>query len=444
MKNTQDLLHGNIRRELIALTIPLVLGNILQQFYNTIDSFIVGRYVGTEAFAGIGVAGSIMNLFIFILNGGCNGMSIIFAELYGQKNYEKLRKESFLSLNAGGGFTIVLSVISLLVLYPVLALIQTPAEVEPYVVAYLRIIFIGLPATFLYNWCSAVLRAAGDTETPLWTLFIAMVMNLGLDIVFVLGLHMGTSGTALATVIAQLFSAIVCLWIMKKKHPIFFFGRKEMVMDLPLLKRTANFGAVSALHQSSIYIGKMLVQGAVNSGGTDIISAYTVTTRIEGFSNSFGDSGSTAISVFVAQNRGAGDKKRALKGFHQGLGLMIVFVIILSVLQVALTRGAVLLLMGNPSEVAMKNAVLYMNVISVFYILNFIGNAGVGFFRGIGKISVPVIGSTLHISIRVILSYLLIGKMGLEAVAFATGIGWISVVLYQIVVYRNVRKKGFI
>ena len=268
MKNTQDLLHGNIRRELIALTIPLVIGNILQQFYNTIDSFIVGRYVGTEAFAGIGVAGSIMNLFIFILNGGCNGMSIIFAELYGQKNYEKLRKESFLSLSAGGGFTIVLSIISLLVLYPVLGLIRTPLDVEPYVVVYLRIIFIGLPATFLYNWCSAVLRAA-------------------------------------------------------------------------------------------------------------------------------------------------------------------------------LTRGAVQLLMGNPSETVIKNAVLYMNVVSVFYILNFIGNAGVGFFRGIGKISVPVIGSTLHISIRVVLSYLLIGRMGLEAVAFATGIGWISVVLYQIVVYRKVRKQEF-
>lgn len=146
----------------------------------------------------------------------------------------------------------------------------------------------------------------------------------------------------------------------------------------------------------------------------------------------------------MAQNRGAGDKKRALKGFHQGLGLMIVFVIILSVLQATLTRGAVQLLMGNPSETVMKNAVLYMNVVSVFYILNFIGNAGVGFFRGIGKISVPVIGSTLHISIRVVLSYLLIGRMGLEAVAFATGIGWISVVLYQILVYRKVRKKGFI
>lgn len=123
-----------------------------------------------------------------------------------------------------GAFTIVLSIASLLVLYPVLGLIQTPLEVEPYVVAYLRIIFIGLPATFLYNWCSAVLRAAGDTETPLWTLFIAMCMNLALDVAFVLGLHMGTAGTALATVIAQLFSAGVCLWIMRKKHPIFFFS----------------------------------------------------------------------------------------------------------------------------------------------------------------------------------------------------------------------------
>lgn len=215
-------------------------------------------------------------------------------------------------------------------------------------------------------------------------------------------------------------------------------------MDLPLLKRTASFGAVSALHQSSVYIGKLLVQGAVNSGGTDIISAYTATTRIEGFTNSFGDSGSAAISVFVAQNRGAGDKKRALKGFHEGLVLMSLFVLILSVVQAAVTRGAVVLLMGEPSGKVIRNAVLYMNVVSVFYVLNFIGNAGVGFFRGIGKISVPVIGSTLHISIRVVLSYLLIGKMGLEAVAFATGIGWISVVVYQIVVYGNVRKKEFI
>lgn len=227
MTDTKDLMHGNIRKELIALTLPLVLGNILQQFYNTIDSFIVGRYVGTEAFAAIGIAGSIMNLFIFVLNGGCNGMSVIFAELYGQKNYEKLRRESFLSLAAGGGFTLVLSVLSLCALYPVLALIQTPADIEPYVVEYLRIIFIGLPATFLYNWCSAVLRAAGDTETPLWTLFIAMAMNLGLDFIFVLGIGMGTSGTALATVIAQLFSVAVCLGIMKKSILYFSSGEER-------------------------------------------------------------------------------------------------------------------------------------------------------------------------------------------------------------------------
>ena len=217
-----------------------------------------------------------------------------------------------------------------------------------------------------------------------------------------------------------------------------------MGMDLPLLKRTANFGAVSALHQSSIYIGKMLVQGAVNSGGTEIISAYTATTRIEGFSNSFGDSGSTAISVFVAQNRGAGDKKRAPKGFHQGLGLMIVFVIILSALQAALTRGAVQLLMGNPSETVMKNAVLYMNVVSVFYILNFIGNAGVGFFRGIGDLKVTLMSSFTNMAVRVIAAapMILLWNFGIEALPYSYLAGWVAMLLVETpLMIRIYRKK---
>ena len=215
-------------------------------------------------------------------------------------------------------------------------------------------------------------------------------------------------------------------------------------MDLPLLKRPANFGAVSALHQSSIYIGKMLVQGAVNSGGTEIISAYTATTRIEGFSNSFGDSGSTAISVFVAQNRGAGDKKRALKGFHQGLGLMIVFVIILSALQAALTRGAVQLLMGNPSETVMKNAVLYMNVVSVFYILNFIGNAGVGFFRGIGDLKVTLMRSFTNMAVRVIAAapMILLWNFGIEALPYSYLAGCVAMLLVETpLMIRIYRKK---
>ncbi len=439
MSSTKDLTKGAIKSQLIALTFPLIVGNILQQFYNTMDSFIVGRYVGHSAFAAVGVAGSIMNLFIFVLNGACNGISIIFAQLYGQKKWERLKRESFVSLLLGGIFTLGLSALSMFFLKPLVFAIQTPKNVRPYVFDYLWIILAGLLITFLYNWCSSALRAAGDTKTPLWTLIISMVLNLILDFIFVVFFKMGTAGTATATVLAQLISFICCLFMMRKKCPIFFFGTKDMKFDKVLIKKTANYGIVSALQQSSIYIGKLLVQGAVNTGGTDMISAYTATMRIEGFTNSFGDSGAAALSVFVAQNDGAGQKERAKKGFKEGMILLCLSSVILGILMILFTKEFVILLMGNPSEAVMQNAVMYMNIISVFYILCFIGSAYVGFFRGVGMVAVPVIGSTLQIAIRAVLSYIMISRFGLSAVAIATGIGWIAIVIFHTFIYR--RKK---
>ena len=445
MENTKDLLHGNIKKELITLMLPLILGNILQQFYNTIDSMIVGRYVGSTAFAAVGVAGSVMNLFLFMLNGGCNGISVIFAELYGQRKWNLLRRESFLSLVLGEGATVALSLMSLIFLSHILIVIKTPIEVMPYAHDYLWIILLGLPVTFFYNWCAAALQAAGDTRIPLYTLLGAMSLNTILDLVFVAGMHMGTSGTALATVIAQFTASVVCAAVMRKKHPEFFFGRKDLIMDPYLIKKTAKYGSVSALHQSSLYIGKLLVQGAVNTGGTSMISAYTATMRIEGFANSFSDSGSVAISVLIAQNHGAGKKDRVRAGLRHGLTVMIPLAITLSVLMILVTKPAVILLMGNPSAMVLKSADQYMMVISVFYFLCFTGSSFVGFFRGIGMVEVPVIGTIIQISVRVVISYLLIGSMELKAVALATGIGWTLIVLYQIFTYRRtLRKKNLL
>ena len=441
MENTKDLLHGNIKKELITLMLPLIMGNILQQFYNTIDSMIVGRYVGSTAFAAVGVAGSVMNLFIFMLNGGCNGISVIFAELYGQKKWELLRRESFLSLLLGGVTTIGLSMVSLTLLSRILTVIKTPAEVAPYAWDYLWIILLGLPVTFFYNWCAAALQAAGDTQIPLYTLLTSMLLNIVLDLLFVAGMHMGTSGTAIATVTAQFTASVICMAVMRKKHPEFFFGQKDLVMDTGLIKKTAKYGSVSALHQSSLYIGKLLVQGAVNTGGTDMISAYTATARIEGFANSFSDSGAVAISVFTAQNRGAGKKDRVRAGLRQGLTVMITLAVTLSILMILVTKKAVILLMGNPSATVLQNADEYIVIISFFYFLCFTGSSFVGFFRGIGRVEVPVIGTIIQISIRVVLSYLLIGTLGLKAVALATGIGWAVIVIYQIFTYRKTRRK---
>ena len=437
MGQTKDLLHGNIRRELIALMLPLIVGNILQQFYNTIDAMIIGHYVGSTAFAAVGVAGSVMNLFIFIINGGCNGMSVVFAELYGQRKWESLRKESFLSLLLGGGMAVFLSLVSTAALSGVLRILDTPADVTVHARKYLVIILLGLPVTFLYNWCAAALQAAGDTKTPLYTLMIAMCLNTALDLLFVAGFHRGTEGTAAATVIAQGLASVICLCIMRKKHMEYSFTRSDMGYDKTLIKRTARFGLVSALHQSSLYIGKLLVQGAVNTGGTDMIAAYTATMRIEGFANSFSDSGAAAISVFTAQNHGMGNKERCRAGFWKGLTVMLPLAVVLSVLMTVVTQKAVILLMGNPSPAVLQNADDYMLIISLVYVFCFTGSTFVGYFRGIGRVEVPVIGAILQISIRVILSYLWISRWGLKAVAMATGTGWMAIVLYQITVYRR-------
>lgn len=351
MNSTKDLLRGKITVQLISLILPLIIGNILQQFYNTIDSMIVGRYVGNTAFAAVGVAGSVMNLFIFMLNGGCNGISIIFAQLYGQKKWERLRRESFL--------------------------------------------LAGMPITFFYNCCAAMLQAAGDTKTPLYTLLIAMALNTVLDLVFAAEFHMGTSGTAMATVTAQLAASVSCVCVMKKKHSEFFFHSKDLIMDEYLMKKTAKFGLVSALHQSSLYIGKLLVQGAVNTGGTDMITAYTATMRIEGFANSFSDSGAASISVFVAQNHGVGDQERVRAGLRKGWKIMFALAVVLFILMIFIRKMAVLWLMGSSSKNVLENAGQYIIVISIFYFLCFTGSTFVAYFRGIGRVEVPVIGTIL-------------------------------------------------
>ncbi len=433
MRDTKnfEITRGGIGNQLALLAAPLILGNIFQQFYNMADSFIIGRYISHTAFAAAGVAGNIMNLFIFVINGGCNGISIIFAELYGEKNRSGLKKESFLSFSSGCFAAVGMGIVGGLTLDLLLNILQTPGDVKIFAREYLLVIYAGLPAAFIYNWTTAVLRAVGDVKTPLWVLVFSMVLNFCLDGFFVVCLNAGIAGAALATVISQIFASAACLAYMKMRHPYLLFGRKDMGFDGRLLRKTVNLGVVSALHQSSLYIGKLFVQGVVNTGGTEMISAYTLAMRIEGFANSFGDSGSMAISVFTAQNRGAGKDGRVRQGFRKGFRMMVFLSIFLSFLMVLFTPAAITLFMGEASDTLALNVEAYMRTIAVFYLFCFIGNSFVGLYRGMGLAGIPVVGTVLHISIRVIFSYLLIGKMGLASVALASGIGWIAVVIYQ-------------
>lgn len=424
------LTQGRIRPQLIALAAPLLLGNILQQLYNTIDAVIVGQFVGAEAFAAVGVSGSVMNLFLFLINGGCAGVGVMLSQFYGASDLPTFRRGFFLSAAAGGGLTLLLTGGALVSLSPMLVLLQTPAEVIPYAVEYLQLIYAGFLASFAYHLGSAVLRCVGDTRSALGFLLISMAANLGLDLWFIAGLGLGVAGAALATVIAQALAAILCVGYLMIRYPQLMFRCRDMRFDPPLLRRTARFSLVSAMQMCSLYIGKLLVQGTVNSLGTDAIAAYTAATRIEGFANSFGDSGATSVSIFIGQNTGAKNADRVKEGFRTGQKLLLALGLTMSALMILLAVPALKLVLPADSAEGMSHAVGYLRLVAVFYLFNFLGSGLSGYFHGRGRVNLPVMGTTLHITMRVILSHFLAPHMGLEAVALATGLGWAAVVTF--------------
>ena len=438
MARSYDLTGGSIPQHLLRLAAPLIMGNILQQLYNTVDAFILGRFAGEAEFAAVGVAGSVMNLFLFMITGACTGISVIFAQLYGAGEHERFRREHWLSLSCGLLATTICSGLGFVLLPPLLRLIQTPEELERFVSAYLTVIIASLPAAFLYNLYGALLRAIGRVNAALMALAAAVTVNVG----FVARFHMGIAGAAWATAASQAISAVLCIAYLRRKAPELIFARADRHMDKELLRQTAHFSFVTALHQSSLYIGKLLVQGAVNTGGTDMISAYTATTRIEGFANSFGDSGSAATSVLVALNRGAGKEERVRASFRGSLLLMLAMGLAMSLIMYVSANASVGFMLGTRSGAAFENARDYRKLVALFYTLCFTGNTFAGYFNGIGKVLVPFLGATSHIALRVVLSWLLVGRMGLPAVALATGLGWAMVnTMWAVVKHVTERKE---
>lgn len=440
MVNTTDLTRGPIRAQFLALAIPLLAGNILQQLYNTVDAVIVGKFVGDSAFAAVGVAGSVMNLFLFLISGGCTGVSVLLSQLHGAGDEENFRKDFFLSTFFGGGLTLFLTLLGLLVLTPLLRVLQTPEDVLVYASAYLSIIFLGFLASFAYNLCSGVLRAVGNTQAALMFLAISMAVNLVLDVVFIAVFELGVAGAAWATVIAQALAAVLCVVYLKTRFPELVFRRRDMSYDGELLRRTAHFSFSSALQMCGLYIGKLVVQGAVNSMGTSAISAYTAATRIEGFANSFGDSGSAAMSVFIGQNTGAKNYKRVKQGFREGEWMLAGFGLFMSLLMIVGAPVLLPLVLPEGDGSSLAPAMGYLRLVACFYLFNFLGSGLSGYYRGRGRVNLPVIGSTGHITLRAILSWMLASKMGLPAVALATGLGWIGVVTFWFVVMHRTER----
>ncbi len=437
----KKMTEGNVTKNIFFFTIPIFLGNIFQQMYNTADAVIVGRFSGKEALAAVGTAGPIMNILIFFVVGFSLGSAILMAEFYGAEDIEKLKKEIATTIKAGAVFIFLLSAVALFSIKYILILMNTPIEIMEMAEGYLRIIIIGLIFSFLYNILSAEMRAVGDSKTPLGILVIAVVLNIGLDIYFIKNLGMGVKGAAYATVISQIVAVVISLLNIYFRMPVLRLTLKEFVIDLTLLKKTMSYSLSYAVQQTIIFTGAVFVQGAVNPLGIDSIAAFNSGSRIDGFILTPGDSMGAALTTFISQNRGAGKDERIFKGFKSALTMSLLYCVATAIL-IFIFSGSIMKIFIESSETeAIFLGKTYLKTIAFFYILTALCNTLQGFFRGFGRMDVTLIATFIQIPIRVVLSYMLTKYMGISGVAVGMGIGWIFMASYEGYLYMRYRNR---
>lgn len=437
----KDLTHGSIAPQLIRFSIPLILGNLFQLTYNAVDSIIVGKFAGTEALAAVGTANPVMNIVILGVTGICIGASVLMSEFYGAGRYEELKKEISTTLLFGCYFSLAVVALGLLFSGWILALFGVPEEILGAASLYLRIIFVGMPFTYLYNAVSSAMRSVGDSKTPIKFLALASILNGCLDLVFVGAFHMGVMGAALATVIAEGTSAVLCIVYVYRKVPLLQIRRGDLYMDRPLLKKTLQHGSITALQQSCQPVGKLLIQGVINPLGVDAIAAFNAVNRVDDFAFTPEQSISHGMMTFVAQNRGAGKKDRVRKGFRTGLTIEFCYWILICLLILTLRRPIMGLFVSGEETGMVNLGVQYLGLMAFFYILPAFTNGMQGFFRGMGNMKITLISTLIQISFRVIFVYILVPIIGMKGVAYASMIGWCLMLLYEIPYYFHFKRK---
>ena len=439
---TKDLTTGKIMPILVNFTVPLVLGNLFQLTYNAVDSIIVGHFVGKEALAAVGLCNPVSTLMILFLNGLCMGASILMGIQYGAKDYETLHRQISTTLLSGAVFSFFLTLVCVIFAVPILLLLQVDPSIMDMTVQYLRIIFLGVMFTFLYNFFSSTLRALGDSASPLYFLIISAILNIFGDLFFVIVLKAGSNGCAISTVLSEALCCLFCIIYIQKKVPILRLGKKWLVFDARLLKKTIAYGWASAMQQATVQMGKIAIQALVNTMGVSVAAAFAVVNRIDDFAITPEQNIAHAMTALMAQNKGAGKNDRMREGFRCGMILELVYGAAVMLICLGFARSLMSLFVKD--EEVIGHGVVYLHLIAVMYILPAVTNALQGFFRGIGDLKVTLMSSFTNMTVRVIAAapMVLLWNFGIEALPYSYLAGWIAMLLVETpLMLRIYRKK---
>ncbi len=421
----RDLTRGSISRSLILFALPMMAGNLLQQFYNIADTLIVGRALGSGALAAVGSAYTLMTFLTSIFLGLSMGAGALFSIYQGRGDQESLKSGVVHAFVLIMGITLVLNVCVYVFLDPILAFLQVPPSVLPGMREYLLVIFAGLMATALYNYFSCLLRALGNSTVPLAFLAVSALLNIALDLLFVLVLHLGIAGAAWATVIAQFVSGVGILLYVLTHCKALLPSRENLRYNPLILRELFSLSALTCLQQSVMNFGILMVQGLVNSFGETVMAAFAAAVKIDTFAylpvQDFGN----AYSTFVAQNFGAGNTQRIREGNKKAFGISALFSVCLSAV-VCLFAGPLMGLFVHSSETAViACGVKYLRIEGAFY-------CGIGclfllygYFRAIQQPAMSMVLTVISLGTRVALAYLLSVWMGETGIWLSIPIGWV-------------------
>ncbi len=433
----RTLTEGRPTFRILSFTIPILLGNLLQQIYNLTDSIIVGRFVGKEAFAAVGSTGCLNFLVIGFMLGLCSGLCIPIAHRFGAGDYVRMRRRVAAAVYIAGGVTLVLTLVTVLCTRQLLVLMQTPDNILETAVSYIRIIFLGIIATMMYNLPANLLRSLGDSRSPLYFLIISAILNVVLDLVFVLVFSMGAAGTAIATVLAQFVSGFLCILYMMRKYSILRFQKGEWRVTFSELRSSFTLGVPMGLQFSVTAIGSVVLQSAVNTLGSDIVAAVNAAGKVNIFLNQPMEALGLTMSTYCGQNMGAGKMDRIRAGVRNGLIMTIAISIVCAVIMVACGHYLSLLFIRQEEMTP-----LIQDSISQFLVANslffpFLGTLLVlrNAAQGLG-FSILAMGAGLFEMIaRSVVAFCFVSVFGFSAICFANPAAWVAATAILIPIY---------
>lgn len=438
-----DLTEGGITGRLLRFALPLMAGTLLQQLYNVADTLVVGRFLGADALAAVGSAYTLMTFLTSILLGLCMGSSAFFSIQFGRRDTERLKNSFFLAFVLIGLAALALNALSFAGLDWIIRALQVPETVVPLMREYLFYIFFGILATFLYNYFANLLRAVGNSVVPLVFLGVSAVLNIVLDLVFVLVCRWGVAGAAVATVIAQYVSGIGILLYYLLRFPELRIARRHMKWDGSIVREIAGFSCLTCVQQSVMNLGILMVQGLVNSFGAAVMAAFAAAVKIDSFAYMPVQDFGNAFSTFIAQNYGAGRADRIRRGIKSAAACAFGFCAAVSILVCVFARPLMGLFIPPEEMEIIAVGVGYLRIEGACYFGIGLLFLLYGFYRAVSRPGMSVVLTAASLGTRVLLAHLLsaVPALGVTGIWVSVPIGWALADIVGVVYYWKKRRS---